>query len=395
MPLTLFYGNAVSGDQRFERPQLQDKLLRQLSASGGVKMFGLRRIGKSTLRRYVVDTLRGRGQQVAFIDAQGLHSVADLLAALFAALPKEEGGLTHRMLSHIAKDSPIRSLMEALAKGTKIGENVVNAYWREAYNGIREALASSNAPPTLVVDEFSFLLKNMLERTGGGGADEANQLLAALREWRERGMKMLLTGSVGITALARKHGLQRDHLNDLLPFDVPELSDAEARAFIALAVKTAAPAGTAWTDAHTDEFLRQCGVLYPSFLVKGLLEMDLAAPTPPAQFAAIFANHVRPVLHEDFYIQFSKRFRSYDDIDPQCRQALVVPALKAVMSQPDGAPLEDLDLQAPYTRIDLAEFLDMLVEDGFVTFSEDEQGRRHWRPASRLALLWWRRSGLA
>ncbi|MBL8299341.1 MAG: hypothetical protein JNN30_13465 [Rhodanobacteraceae bacterium] len=355
----------------------------------------MRRIGKSTLRRYVVETLRGRDQPVAFIDAQGLHSVADLLAALFAALPKEEGGLSHRMLSFIAKDSPIRSLLEALAKGTKTGDNVVSAYWREAYNGIREALASSNPPPTLVIDEFSFLLKNMLERAGGGSADEANQLLAALREWRERGMKMLLTGSIGVTALARRHGLQRDHLNDLLPFDVPELSEAEARAFIDQAVQTAAPAGQSWTKAHTDEFLHQCGVLYPSFLVKGLLELDLAAPPKPDELAAIFANHVRPVLHEDFYNQFAKRFRSYDEIDAQCRQALVVPALQAVMTQPDGATLDDLNLPAPYNRIDLAEFMDMLVEDGFVTFSEDEQGLRQWRPASHLAQLWWRRSRLA
>ena len=46
MALVPFYGNAVSGNQRFDRPALQNKLLRTLASSGGVKMFGLRRIGK-------------------------------------------------------------------------------------------------------------------------------------------------------------------------------------------------------------------------------------------------------------------------------------------------------------------------------------------------------------
>jgi hypothetical protein len=392
--LVLFYGNAVTGEQRFDRPALQAKLMRQLDASGGVKMFGLRRIGKSTLRRYVVETLQEQRRPVAFFDAQGLHSIADLLGALFGALPKESG-LTSRALGMIAKDSPIRSVLEALASGTKTGEKVVSAYWREAYNCIRNSLTQSNAAPTLVIDEFSVLLQNMLDRQPDG-ADEVNQMLAALREWRDKGMKMLLTGSVGITALARRHKLQREHLNDMLSFDVPELTEAEARSFIAEAVNTAAggKAGC-WTERHTDEFLRQCGVLYPSFLVKGLLELDVAAPPPPEEFAAIFATYVRPILHDDFYNQFRKRFKFYDEVDPQCRQALLVPALQRVMAHAEGASLDELPIPEPYNRIDLAEFLDMLVEDGFVTFTEDEEGQRTWRPASRLVRLWWKRNKLA
>jgi hypothetical protein len=373
---------------------LQAKLLRQLEASGGVKMFGLRRIGKSTLRRFVVETLQEQGRPVAFIDAQGLHSVADLLCELFGALPKESG-LTSRALGLIAKDSPIRSLLEALANGTKMGENVVNAYWREAYNGIRNALTESGQRPILVIDEFSFLLRNMLERQSDGGADDANQLLAAMREWRDKGMKMLLTGSVGVTALARKHRLQRDHLNDLLPFDIPELTEAEARAFVEDAVATAAAPPRRWTNRHTEEFIRQCGVLYPSFLVKGLLELDLGHPPPVEELAPIFARNVRPVMHEDFYAQFSKRFRFYDGVDAQCRRALMIPILQHVMTEPNGASLDDLPLPDRYNRVDLADYLDMLVEDGFITFLEDEEGVRIWRPASRLALLWWKRSKLA
>lgn len=392
MTLVLHYGNAVAGDQRFDRPALQNKLLRTLASSGGVKMFGLRRIGKSTLRRYVIEKMQLAGKPVAFFDAQGLHSIQDLLGALLGALPRESD-LKGRVLGFIAKDSPIRKVLEALASGTKTGEALVSAYWREAYNGIRDTLRATSPPLLLVIDEFSFLLKNILERNPKEGRDEVDQLLAAMREWRDAGMKMLLTGSIGVTALSRRYGLGREHLNDLLPFDVPELTEDEAREFIRQA--TAEPSQGRWTDEHAGEFLKQSGVLYPSFLVKGLLEISVESPPPPDAFAKIFANNVRPVLHEDFYNQFNKRFKFYGEIDKDGQKKLVVPVLKRIMDAADGTRLDDLELAEGYSRIDLAEFLDMLVEDGFIHFTEGADANRTWVPASRLARLWWKRSRLA
>lgn len=390
--LELHYGNAVSGNQRFDRPELQHKLLRTLTSSGGVKMFGLRRIGKSTLRRYVIEQMETANKPVAFFDAQGLHSIQDWLGALFGALPRESD-LKGRVLGFIAKDSPIRKTLEALASGTKTGEALVSAYWREAYKGIRDALSATATPLLLVIDEFSLLLRNVLERNPNEGRDDVDQLLAAMREWREAGLKMLLTGSIGVIALSRKYGLSRDHLNDLLPFDVPELTEDEARDFIHQA--TAEPSKGCWTEEHTHEFIRQSGVLYPSFLVKGLLEIGVASPPSPAAFAEIFAKYVRPVLHEDFYNQFNKRFRFYGEIDKEGQKKLVVPVLKRIMEATDGTRLDDLELAEGYSRIDLAEFLDLLVEDGFIHFTEDADANRTWVPASRLARWWWKRSRLA
>lgn len=65
------------------------------------------------------------------------------------------------------------------------------------------------------------------------------------------------------------------------------------------------------------------------------------------------------------------------------------------MDAADGIRLDDLELAEGYSRIDLAEFLDMLVEDGFIHFTEDADANRTWVPASRLARLWWKRSRLA
>ncbi len=389
--LNIIYGNAVSGNQRFNRDALQQKLMRTLQDSVGIKMFGLRRIGKSTMRLYAVEQLQEQNRTVIFVDAQGLHSLEDLIGAIYTALP-EQNDLRGFILKNLSKDSPVKNFLEALMRGSNSGENVITAYSREMYNAIRNGLREIDDKPVLVIDEFSLLLQNMLNQSDENNAPKIDQLLAAMREWREAGMKMLLTGSIGVTALSRKHGLSTDHLNDLLPFDVPELSEQEAREFIRQA--TAQSSHNRWTDCHTSEFIKQSGVLYPSFLVKGLLEIDRQNPPDPAEFANIFATNVRPILHNDFYNQFNKRFKLYAEIDQAIQQRLITPALSAIMQAESATDLVECKLADEFNQIDLFNALDMLVEDGFVHFIEDENGLREWKPASRLARLWWNRTGL-
>ncbi len=82
MTLVLHYGNAVAGDQRFDRPALQNKLLHTLASSDDAKMFGLRRIGKSIPHLHIIKPMQAASKPVAFFDAQGLHSIQDLLGDL-------------------------------------------------------------------------------------------------------------------------------------------------------------------------------------------------------------------------------------------------------------------------------------------------------------------------
>jgi hypothetical protein len=142
----------------------------------------------------------------------------------------------------------------------------------------------------------------MIKHGGNQGRDDADRLLASMREWRGAGMTMLLTGSIGLAGLARQHHLNVEHLNDLQPFSVPELSEAEARDFIRQA--TEGPSQGRWTEDQTVEFLKQAGVFYPCFLVSGLLEVDVERPAAPQDFATMFAHTIRPHLHQNFYNQF-------------------------------------------------------------------------------------------
>ena len=85
MALELNYGNAVTGAQRYARPELEARFLRTLTSSAGIKMFGLRRIGKSTLRLLATEHFERTQRPYAYIDGQGLNSLSDLLGRLSAA----------------------------------------------------------------------------------------------------------------------------------------------------------------------------------------------------------------------------------------------------------------------------------------------------------------------
>ena len=388
MSLQLNYGNAVTGDQRFERPELQNRLMRTLDHSAGVKMFGLRRIGKSTLRLYATEQLEKQGRPVTAIDGQGLQSLSDFLARLFTAMPQGQGFM-HRALS-LATKGPAQAALEAVARGTGHEDALLSAYWQMVSAAIRKALESETSRPILIVDEFTYLIGNLLKRPNG--AEDVDKLLAAMREWRAEGMTMLLTGSIGLTALARTHGVTVEHLNDLQPFTVPELTAEEARDFVRQATQ---PAGKRWTEAHTEAFFAESDVLYPCFLVRSLLQLGSDNPPEPAAFPHIFEEYVRSDLHEDFYGQFNRRFMAYKKLPSDEQAKLILPALKAIMEAEGPVPQETLQSEPPFTRVDLAVALGMLHEDGFIQPRERAGGVRLWKPGSSLASGWWRRSRLA
>lgn len=381
MLLKLHYGTAVSGDQCFGRPDLEARLLRQLESTNGVKMFGLRRIGKSTLTKYVIAQLEKDGRPYAFFDGQGLNSLSDFLTRWLHAMPQQVN-LFDKALA-VVGNSPAKGVLEALTKGTQFDEATLDAYWQAVSDAISKASAEGT-PPILIIDEFSMFMSNLIKKHG---PETADRLLASMREWRTAGVRMLLTGSIGMQALAREHSLNHDHLNDLEHFSIPELTEAEAREF----VRQGTDART-WTDAHTDEFLKQTGVYYPCFLVKGLLEVG--AGLQPQDFGAKFSQHVRPHLHADFFKQFDRRFKAYDALPDDRRKELILPALAAIMSADAPVPQATLPRAEKFDSSDLKEAMDMLVEDGFLDFTSDADFESHWYPASRLARIWWKRSGL-
>lgn len=397
--LQLFYGNAVTGNQRFPRPRLEAELIRTLEHSGGVKMFQLRRIGKSTFTLFAQEEMERLGHRVVAIDAQGIRSLDQLLFAVFSNLPRQDG-LVGRLTSwasgcdalpQLLREAVTAALAGAVHHGRDVSTGVID-YWPAISTQVVRALRQNEAKLLLTIDELPYMLKNVLE-DNVQGAHQANMLLASLREWRGAGMKMILAGSIGITALARKHHFGSEHLNDLTTFQIPPLTETEARAFVHAAFSS--EEGSAWTDKHTQALLDETIVLYPSFLVKGLLGIGVKSPPAVDEFPGLFAQRIRPDLHDSFLNQLNARFRLYRELDGGVQRALILPILRqAVKAGVAGCPQSSIKPPDTFDHIDVQEALSLLQEDGFLSYYESRGGDRHWCVASRLVELWWQRAGL-
>lgn len=275
----------------------------------------------------------------------------------------------------------------------------ITAYWQTIADQIAGLLRQDQPKLLLTIDEFPLMCTGIIERDGLDlGRVSVNQLLAALRLWRDAGLKMLLTGSIGMAAIERRYQLNPFHLNDLPPFSVPPLGDREpeeARRFVEALVR-GTPGLAGWTEAHTDALLHESVVHYPSFLQFAFLKLGTPPLPSPGEFEEIFATSIRPELDNPFLDQFDVRLNAYRALEDGIAGVACEILAHVVDAYPEPCPRAVLEA-AVSTELDgftLAEVFKLLREDGFLLERTHRDGAQVWRLSSALVLVWWKQRGL-
>jgi hypothetical protein len=379
------YGGSVTGDRFWPRPDLSDPIVSSLLAGESIKLFGLRRTGKSSIMREVERALRERGRNPVYIDVQGQDRIDGLMSALVQALPqsatldKVTGALSSSRLQKgvdFARDLMGRAESQPPSPAATIHRIEV------AKGDLTKLLAAQNGSLILIIDELPFLIDNMIER--GVSVADVNVFLAMLRAWRQDGgVPMLLAGSVGLAWLIRERGIGREHFNGLVKIVTPPpLVDEEARAMLAA---LALEEECAWMTADImTVILEESGVAYPSFLQFAFGRLKDHKATTAPKVRRVFKDHIHPSLHEDFYAQFDTRMNRFAPADKTAMRAVL-----RVVDQAGDVPatLTEVDRvlasQPPQDRDDL---LSMLVEDGFIAVDTRAQTVTFGSP---LVQTWW------
>lgn len=406
-PVPSRYGTAVTGEERFGRPALEAEFDAAMTQGNGARLLGLRRIGKSTEALACIERLAARpGLHLVSLDAQGITSEAKLLLDILAALPSQ--GLRERVTRLIGAENAIaHGVREALQKFTGMPADI-EAYFVPIALAAERAFEAQDGL-VLVIDEFPWLCRSILESDPAKGRSRVDVLLATLRRWRAKGVRMMLLGSIGMAALGRQHGLDLNHLNDLQMLEVPPLTPDEAADLVAALVQGEHVSG--WSDDHTRQLLDECLALYPAIVQKAFQQLSLGhRAVPLAQLPDIFADKVRPDLETAFFAQFDRRLKAYRSL-PAPMPALLERLLKQVLghairqalhtpSHETAHAVEYPALQAAEAThhtdpADLGDALAILREDGFLSLRAPRRAPQAWRPASSLVLAWWeqRRGG--
>ncbi|NOY27553.1 MAG: hypothetical protein GXP62_16945 [Oligoflexia bacterium] len=205
-----------------DRPAVRQKLLSVLERKS-LLLYGPRRVGKSTeLDRLVANPPPGR--RVIRIDLEGhLHYPIQELA---------QGARRHLVDAGLLQLDPTDGVesVQFAGFGLTLNEHEAEDPWRTLEGDLLRAVGRSGGL-VLALDEVPWWLEAIETKLGAG---QARAALAALRRLRQRtglqeGLRMILTGSIGLNALAAELGASAE-LNDLEQAIMPPLDSAQGAA---------------------------------------------------------------------------------------------------------------------------------------------------------------------
>jgi hypothetical protein len=379
------YGNPVSGEYFWPRPEITEPIVEALLAGESIKLFGLRRTGKSSIMLEVQATLSKAGLKPVYVDVQGNDRVDQLCARLLAAVPASDN--INKLAQVLASDrvgKGIGVIQNLLGRAQQTAPQPTAILQRiELIKGdLTKLLARQNGSIILLIDELPFLIDNMLDR--GVPLADVNAFLATLRSWRQDGqLPMFLSGSIGLSWLIRERGIAREHFNDLIKtLTPPPLEPDDARAMLeALAATEDCP----WmTDDLITIILEESAVNYPSFLQFAFGRIKDRKARTAEDVRRVFDGYIRPSLDEDFYAQFNTRINRFG-----AEQRAVIHEILRLIDKNGARPTDLGDINqalGSFKAIDRDDILSMLVEDGFITPNTKAQTVAFGSPLIR---TWW------
>jgi hypothetical protein len=373
------YGTHVVGAEFWSGAKPDpDELVARLKNRTSIALFGLRRIGKSSLVAECRDRLRAQGKKVLWIDLQKHDGLAGTLAAILKELSETET-LVDTLTSWVDKTNIIPESIKARLKSIvnkqldMLADNDVDEYAEALFEQLGTQLAGMKdaEKPIIIFDELPLLILNSIQRAPeaehGRVVARFNKFLAILRHWRSRdvGVTMAICGSFSMAWLRRRHGIVDEHLNDCEPVSVEEMEQKDALGLIEACAKVSKP--KKWSAESAATLLELLPALYPGVIQLAHNTIRYASDTSPKALNGKLRSKIEAALEQKYYSQFDARFSRYEREERE-RAAKLFKALAQAKGK--AVPFEDairlLTVDPGVDDQDGRDLLDLMQSDGFV-----------------------------
>ena len=235
--------NWVEGDRFFDREAELEALTERVGEGTHTLITAQRRMGKTSLVRELQRRLRETGEfETVFVDLEAAMVSADAIAEI-GVQARTLGGAWSRIkggFDNFLQDAGER--LEELAVAdikVKLRAGISAGNWQQRGDVVFAALASSDRPVVLALDELPILVNRLLRDDGDlitrEGRREADAFLSWLRRAGQahRGrVTIVLSGSVGLEPLLEQAGLSAQ-ANIFSAYDLKPWSEETAAACLA------------------------------------------------------------------------------------------------------------------------------------------------------------------
>jgi len=288
-------GSPATGDDFFGRTQELKELWCYLEKEH-IRFPGVRRLGKTSILQRLEEDAAEHGLMAKWLDVSSIDSAQGMVTLLDQAFPEksisrfvsDKAQQVRRWLNIVRKvDFKLPEEAGGGGFGFELAESAAPE-WQMAANILHSRLR--NRPLLILLDEFPVMLEKLVQRN----RQEAEQLLAWLRIWRQsHGVcRFVFTGSIGLQSLLERHGLG-ETMNDCHSYPLGPYKASEARALW----RSFAPMydEIAWRvdDSVIDYALNRVGWLSPYFLCLLLDESIRVARTRRQEFPAEATDEAR------------------------------------------------------------------------------------------------------
>lgn len=392
--ITPHYGLAATGAKRWPRWKTECEISSLLLAGNCVSLFGLRRIGKSSVLAGLEDLLREGGAVPVALSLQGAHRIEALVGKLVDACEKEkQTNLVDKIRdiyigTTLRAPAAVRAAYRLFASGRETDESVAGAadvlsYLELALGPLGDRLREHDKRVVLILDELPFFCED-LNAQGGAQPRHITALITELRRWRDMGLTMLLSGSIGFHRLERNLGIDPNMFADFTHMQVPPLDGSEAEMMVLALAKGCRFAF--WTEAHTAAVVAAPPAAYPSFFQSIFLALQLAAARNPLSVedvAAIAVKTTDKQLENNFFPQFNRRLEYYEAAEQETAMKLF-----RIVAERQGR-VEAKDLASifgeEWTLPRRTKLLSALVQDDFLCKLDDKSIAF----ATPMVAAWW------
>ena len=247
MGLSKAGGNWVEGDRFFDRGTEIEALEERVRDGTHTLLTAQRRMGKTSLVRELLRRLAGKGQfETIFVDLEGASSAADAIAEM-GLQSRSAQGAWGRIKTQFANVLPEEVAIGGLADvelRVKLRAGVDAGNWRHKGDAVFAALADSERPTVLAIDELPILVNRLLKGDDHRITPERRRAADEFLSWlRKNGQAhrdrvcMILSGSVSLEPILRQAGLSA-HANIFFPFDLRPWDEETAAACLGALAET-------------------------------------------------------------------------------------------------------------------------------------------------------------